>query len=114
MQIIGFDAQFDETAHECRQRFKVIIHAAQEDCLADQRNARLNQLCERLLCSTTQFTRVIGVKGDIERLLSALQRLNHAFIHARWINSGHARVDAHDFDMRDLIKLLQNIRQATR
>ncbi len=43
VQVIGFDAHLDEGAHQRRKGFDIVVHAAQQNRLAHQRDALIRQ-----------------------------------------------------------------------
>ena len=67
MQVVGFDAILDEGAHELGERFDVVVHAAEQDRLTDQRNACVDQAGQRFAAFGRELARMVRVDGHVER-----------------------------------------------
>ncbi len=111
MQIIRLDACRYERTHQCFQRGHVIIDGLQQNALAEEGNARIEQPGAGTPRRVRKLARVIHMHGDIGcylRFDGADQFLRDAFR----IGDGHARMPAKHFDVSNSGEALRNVREA--
>ena len=74
VQVIGFDPAGDERAHEGAQGLGIVVDTLEENRLTDQWDAGIDEPRARSLRRGRQLARMIGVHGDPDRLIRALER----------------------------------------
>ena len=69
-------------AHQRRQRFDIVIHAAQQNTLAQHRNPSIDQFRASRSRLRGQFVRMIGVERDVDRLACRAQQTDKRMLTA--------------------------------
>ena len=64
MQVVGFDANFDERPHQCFERVGIVVDAAQQHCLADDRDTGIDDAGDGGARVVRQFARMVRVQPD--------------------------------------------------
>ncbi len=68
VEVIGLHAVGDEGAHQVGERLGIVVDAAQQHGLADERDAGIGEEAKRPLGIRRELAGVVGVDRDIDRL----------------------------------------------
>ncbi len=68
MQIVGLHAGFDEGPHKGLERIRIVIDAAQEHGLADDRNTAIDEGRNGAACGSREFARMVGMQRHVDGL----------------------------------------------
>ena len=112
VQVVRLDATFDESAHQRFERRRIVVDAAQQHRLADERNAGVGEFCAGRARLRGQFARMVRMYCDPGRGALDLQRIDQRGGHPSRIGDRNTRVDADDLHVGDACKVAHDGAQA--
>ena len=101
VEIIGLDAHFDEAAHQAREGLDSVVDATQQHALTEHGYAGVDEPAAGGARLQREFTRVIGMQDDIERLSGCAECGDQVFADKRRFDDRDARVNPDDPHMGD-------------
>ncbi len=102
VQVVGHDTLVDKLPAQLRQRFDVVIDAAQQDGLVEQRDAGIHQAVNRQAGRLVQFSGMINVDHDDRSQPGCTQQVDQPRGHSLGNNDRQPRVDPQPPQMVDL------------
>ena len=107
VQVIRFDAHRHEPAEQGFQHHGIVVDAAQQHSLRQNRYAGAHEAGHGVFCGGCQFARMVGVDHDPDRLIRRQCR-DQSRGNAAWVDDRNPSVKADNPEMRYLVERADN------